>query len=69
MTTPDLAIAASYSRDDFGDLLRTGTARGNRELTVMSAVSERFSHFSDSELDALHAYFVARATRRPQPDQ
>jgi mono/diheme cytochrome c family protein len=63
LVTPDLAIAASYSREQFTEFMRTGVARGDRELNVMSGVTRgRFSHFSDGEIAALHEYFTARAT-------
>ena len=70
---PDLRIAAGYSRDEFIHLMRTGKAPGNRELTLMSRVARgRFSHFTDSEIEALHDYLLARAavteTHGPKPD-
>ena len=55
--TPDLAIAASYSLDDFTRLMQTGTAIGDRELRLMSDVARgRFVHFTEREVQALHAY-------------
>ncbi|MDP9202092.1 MAG: c-type cytochrome [Gemmatimonadota bacterium] len=70
---PDLRIAAGYSRDAFTHLMRTGKALGDRELKLMSKVARsRFSHFTDSEIAALHDYLLARAagseTRGPKPD-
>jgi cytochrome c553 len=60
--TPDLAIATAYDVDAFRRLMRTGIARGDRELGLMSAVARsRFSQLSDDEVDALHAYLKARA--------
>jgi len=59
--TPDLAIAASYDIDAFRRLMRTGIARGDRELGLMSEVARsRFSQLTDDEVDALHAYLKAR---------
>jgi cytochrome c553 len=60
--TPDLAIAAAYDIDAFRRLMRTGVARGDRELGLMSAVARsRFSQLTDDEVDELHAYLSARA--------
>jgi mono/diheme cytochrome c family protein len=60
--TPDLRIAAGYSRDAFARFMRTGKALGDRELTLMSDMARRrFSHFTDSEIEALHQYLLARA--------
>jgi cytochrome c553 len=55
--TPHLAIAAAYSDDAFVHLMRTGTAMGDRELRLMSDVARnRFAHFTDGEIRALHDY-------------
>ena len=60
--TPDLMIAAAYDPADFRRLMRTGKAAGGRELRMMSGVSrDRFSRFTDAEIEALHAYLRARA--------
>ena len=60
---PDLRIAAGYTLDQFTQLMRTGKAPGNRELSLMSKVARsRFSNFTDEEVRALHAYLVARAS-------
>ena len=62
---PDLRIAASYSLEQFTHLMRTGKASGNRELKLMSSVARnRFSHFTDDEIQAQHSYLVARAAIR-----
>lgn len=59
---PDLIAAASYTLADFRTLLKTGQAPGNRDLGMMAKVSlSRFSHLTDSEIDAIHAYLLARA--------
>jgi cytochrome c553 len=66
--TPDLAIAAAYDVDAFRRLMRTGIARGDRELTMMSDVARsRFSQLTDDEVDALHAYLKARAEALQRP--
>lgn len=60
--SPDLRIAAGYTLEQFTHLMRTGTALGNRELELMSPVARnRFSHFTDDEIRALHSYLLARA--------
>ncbi len=59
---PDLIVAASYTLTDFRTLLKTGQPTGNRTLELMATVSEsRFSHLTEPEVDAIHAYLVARA--------
>jgi cytochrome c553 len=54
---PPLTIVAAYSLADFTVLLRTGTPIGGRELGLMAEVSTAaFTHFTDAEIAALHAY-------------
>ena len=54
---PSLAIAATYSWPEFETLMRTGKARGDRELRLMSEVARvRFSQFTPVELQALYSY-------------
>jgi cytochrome c553 len=56
-STPNLVIAATYSQEGFTRLMRTGKASGDRELRLMSDVARgRFSHLTDGEIRALHAY-------------
>jgi len=63
---PDLNVAGAYTREDFRRLMRTGVASGGRQVGLMSQVARnRFSHFTDGEVDAIYDYLVARA-RRPQ---
>jgi mono/diheme cytochrome c family protein len=60
--TPNLTVAAAYAPDDFTKLMRTGVPLGGRDLHLMSAVArQRFSHFTDAEISALHAYLRQRA--------
>lgn len=55
--TPNLAIAAAYSPDEFETLLRTGTPRDGRDLRLMDDMSrKRFQHLTDTEIEALHTY-------------
>lgn len=64
--SPDLMIAASYDREGFRRLMRTGRPIDDRDLGLMGEVARgRFVHFTDDEIDALHAYLVARAERMP----
>lgn len=59
---PDLRIAAAYSPEQFTRLLREGVPLDGRELGLMKQVAVgRFSHFTDEEIAALHAYARARA--------
>lgn len=63
-TTPDLRAAAGYDLAQFKALMRTGRPPSGKDLGLMSAVSkDDFSHLTDSEIDALHAYLVERAKR------
>jgi mono/diheme cytochrome c family protein len=61
MVTPPLkAMARSYPLEDFRHLLRTGEGSGGRDLGLMSEVARSdFSHFTDGEIDAIHAYLAA----------
>jgi mono/diheme cytochrome c family protein len=61
MVTPPLkAMARSYSLEDFRHLLRTGEGSGGRDLGLMSEVARSdFSHFTDGEIEAIHAYLTA----------
>ncbi len=61
---PDLVVASAYSRDEFRRLMRTGAATGGRQLGLMAEVARgRYSHLTDGEIDAIHAYLVARAAQ------
>jgi mono/diheme cytochrome c family protein len=60
---PDLAIAAAYTPEQFAHLMITGEPVGGRELRLMGDVARsRFPHFTDEEIGALHAFFLARAS-------
>lgn len=61
---PDLRVAAGYDPAQFKALMRTGRPPDGRDLGLMTMVSKQdFSHLTDSELEALHAYLAARAKR------
>ena len=63
---PDLAITGSYDLPAFTKLMRTGFPPSGRELKMMTGVSRKaFSHFTDEEIESLHAYLVERARRAP----
>jgi mono/diheme cytochrome c family protein len=64
LNSPDLTMVASYDREDFERLLRTGVAAGDRKLGLMSSASPgRFNAWSSQEISALHDYLKARANR------
>ena len=61
---PDLRVAAGYDPAQFRTMMRTGRPPSGRDLGLMSEVARNdFSHLTDAEIDALHAYLVARAER------
>ncbi len=61
----DLVVAASYSAAEFAHFFQTGEAVGGREVGVMSEVARgRFSHLTEEEVAALHAFLLARAEAR-----
>ena len=66
--TPALVVASAYAPEEFRHFLRTGEAKGGRELPLMSGVARRrFSRFTDAELGALHAYLRTLATPTGAP--
>ena len=66
--TPDLAIVAAYSREEFEVLIKTGLASGGRKLGLMSLVApDRFPDLTDSEIDDLYAYLSSLADE-PVPE-
>ncbi|MBX3562875.1 MAG: c-type cytochrome [Sphingomonas sp.] len=61
---PDLTIAGAYDRAQFRTLMRAGVAPHGRDLGLMREIAENDTrHYSDTEIDAIHAYLVARAER------
>lgn len=57
--TPDLAIAAAYTPEQFHTLMRTGEPFDGRDLRLMDDMSrKRFSYFTDAEIDALYAFLT-----------
>ncbi len=65
--TPDLLVAAAYSREEFERLLTTGVPPGGRKLRklMVNVAQRRFAKLTRAERDALHSYLTARA-ERPQ---
>ena len=62
-SAPDLVVALAYSLEDFRKLMRSGEPTGDRQLELMAVVAQgRFAHFTDREIDALHAYLQTLAT-------
>jgi mono/diheme cytochrome c family protein len=65
---PNLDVAATYTREQFFDLMRRGGSRDGRHLKVMSGLAKsRFHILFDYEIDALYRYLVARKTLPPVP--
>ncbi len=63
-STPDLAIVASYTKEDFTNLLHTGVAAGGRKLELMSLVApDRYPELSELEIDDLHAFLTTLAEK------
>jgi cytochrome c553 len=63
---PDLRIVSAYGRADFERLLTTGKPVGDRKLGLMGEVARnRYSHFTVSERDAIHAYLQRLAKVDP----
>lgn len=60
MVPPLRPMGQSYDLAAFQHLLRTGKAQGDRELRLMSDVARSsFSHLTDEEIAAIHAYLNA----------
>lgn len=68
--TPNLAIAASYTPEEFATLMRTGEPRDGRDLRLMDDMSrKRFSHLTNAEIAALFTYLnrgLAAEQSRPE---
>jgi mono/diheme cytochrome c family protein len=65
---PALVRAAqAYDVARFRALLRTGKGRGGHALPVMTEASQSgMAQLSDLEIDAIHAYLVARGSKRAE---
>lgn len=52
------AVLSAYTHEEFAEFLKTGLAKGGRELPMMSPVArQRLSHLTPSEVESLYAYF------------
>jgi len=59
---PSLRIVAAYSAEEFSTLMKTGEAKGGRDLTLMGGVSRwRYSRFTAQEINAIYDYLVEMA--------
>jgi mono/diheme cytochrome c family protein len=58
--TPDLQVTAAYSREQFGQLLRTGAALGERAIDyhMVDAAKYRYVRLTEAEVDALYAWLT-----------
>lgn len=57
--TPNLAITAAYTPEQFRTLMRTGEPLDGRDLRLMDDMSrKRFSYFTDAEIDGLYAFLT-----------
>lgn len=55
--TPPLLVGGAYPDSAFVTLMRTGIPISGRDLRLMDDVARsRFTHFTDTEIAALHAY-------------
>ena len=60
--SPDLTIVGAYDLPAFRKLLRTGVPAGGQKLKMMGPTARSdLSHLTDSEIEQLHSYLVARA--------
>jgi mono/diheme cytochrome c family protein len=63
---PDLRMVRAYPEEAFSTFMKTGTALGNRELKLMSAVARwRYANFTEREVEAVYAYLTEVARRDP----
>lgn len=63
--TPDLIIAAAYTRPEFELMLTKGIALHGRKIDPLMAqvARSRFSKLTPHERDAIYAYLIARAAK------
>jgi cytochrome c553 len=55
--TPSLVIVKAYDLSEFTQLMRTGLAKGGRELGIMGEISRsHFAYLRDEEITDLHQY-------------
>lgn len=68
INAPSLLIVKTYSKGEFNTLLRTGVTRTGRDLPKISSIMgivavEQFSHMSDAEIEAIHAFLTREWTQ------
>ncbi|MBU1188053.1 MAG: c-type cytochrome [Gammaproteobacteria bacterium] len=60
--TPDLAIVSTISREQFQNIIRTGTGRGDRQLGLMTLVaSNRYPFLTATDIDDLYPHLTTLA--------
>jgi cytochrome c553 len=67
INAPPLLIVKTYSLAEFKSFLKTGITRTGRDLpklgSIMGIVAiEQFSHMSDAEVEAIHAFLTREWT-------
>ena len=66
--TPDLAMIAAYSREDFRKLITTGETMTGRKLELMGLVGpDRFPNLTEQELEDLYVFLQSLAGE-PAPE-
>ncbi|MBP6514914.1 MAG: cytochrome c [Steroidobacteraceae bacterium] len=66
--TPPLLIVAAYSFEEFTTLMRTGVAKGGRDVGLMSYIGRgRTTTLTDQEVADLYAFLQSRLTTGPGP--
>lgn len=66
VVSPDMAIAGAYDLDQFKTLMRKGISPNKKDIGMMGEVAKSdFSHLTDEEIAAIHAYLAERARRMP----
>lgn len=59
--SPSLAVAKTYSLEQFSRLMQDGVGIGDRTFELMTPTSKtRFSHLRRDEISAMHAYLQTR---------
>jgi len=60
--TPALSIVAGYSPAEFSKLMREGVPRDGRPRELMTPTARnRFSHFTDAEVEALYSFLSRKS--------
>lgn len=60
----NLIVAASYPKEDFFKLLRTGVALGDRKLGLMTKIANNnLKYLNDNEINSIYAYLKTKPTQ------